>query len=140
MLRTQNDRSFSKSCFQNLVKVLKSFKQNSTPPLTPDHYKQIRKQSVKSYDPSVNQSNDRSLDDLDASFAPSISISQPAVKFGHVATTRMASVTPSIQSQDTEANMKLTETNLQLVKTLEAMMKAMDNMEKRKRIFLVNLK
>ena len=90
---------------------------------------------MKSYDPSVNQSNDRSFDDLDASLAPSISISQPAVQFGHVATTGMTSVTPSMQSQDTEANLKLTETNLQLVKTLEAMMKAMDNMEKRNEIF-----
>ena len=136
----QTGRLFNESSFKTLVKVFLGSKQISEPPLTPDHYKQIRKQSVKSYDPSVNQSNDRSLDDLDASLAPSISMSQPAVQFGHVATTRMASVTPSIQSQDTEANMKLTETNLQLVKTLEAMMKAMDNMEKRNGIFLVNLK
>ena len=79
----------------------------------------------------MNQSNDRSVDDLDASLAPSTSMSQPVVQFGPIATTRMTSVTPSMQSQDTEANMKLTETNIQLVKTLESMMKAMDNMEKR---------
>ena len=110
-----------------LVKVFLGSKQIQTPPLTSD-YNQIRKQSVKSYDPSVNQSNDRSVDDLDASLAPSTSMSQQVVQF---ATTRMTSVSPSMRSQDTEANMKLTETNIQLVKTLEAMMKAMDNMEKR---------
>ena len=113
-----------------LVKVFLGSKQIQTPPLTSD-YNQIRKQSVKSYDPSVNQSNDRSVDDLDASLAPSTSMSQPVVQFGHIAPTRMTSVTPSMRSQDTEANMKLTETNIQLVKTLESMMKAMDNMEKR---------
>ena len=134
MFRTQNGRLLNESYFQNLVKVLNSFKQISTPPFTPEDYK-IRKQSVKSYDPSVNQSNDRSVDDLDASLAPSISITQAAVQFDTAATTRMTSATPSMQSQDTEANMKLTETNLQLVKTLEAMMKAMDNMEKRNGIF-----
>ena len=128
------------SSFKTLFKVFVGSKQISTPPFTSDHYKQIRKQSVKSYDPSVNQSNDRSVDDLDASLAPSISITQAAVQFDTAATTRMTSATPSMQSQDTEANMKLTETNLQLVKTLEAMMKAMDNMEKRNGIFLVNLK
>ena len=90
---------------------------------------------MKSYDPSVNQSNDRFSDALDASLAPSFSMSQPVVQFGPVATTRMTSVTPSMQSHDTEANMKLTETNIKLVKTLEAMMKAMDNMEKRNGIF-----
>ena len=110
-----------------LVKVFLGSKQIQTPPLTSD-YNQIRKQSVKSYDPSVNQSNDRSVDDLDASLAPSTSMSQQVVQF---ATTRMTSVSSSMRSQDTEANMKLTETNIQLVKTLEAMMKAMDNMEKR---------
>ena len=113
-----------------LVKVFLGSKQIQTPPLTSD-YNQIRKQSVKSYDQSMNQSNDRSVDDLDASLAPSTSMSQPVVQFGPIATTRMTSVTPSMQSQDTEANMKLTETNIQLVKTLESMMKAMDNMEKR---------
>ena len=110
-----------------LVKVFLGSKQIQTPPITSD-YNQIRKQSVKSYDPSVNQSNDRSVDDLDASLAPSTSMSQQVVQF---ATTRMTSVSPSMRSQDTEANMKLTETNIQLVRTLEAMMKAMDNMEKR---------
>lgn len=118
-----------------LVKVFLGSKQIPTPPYTSDHYNQIRKQSVKSYDPSVNQSNDRSSDALDASLAPSFSMSQPVVQFGPVATTRMTSVTPSMQSHDTEANMKLTETNIKLVKTLEAMMKAMDNMEKRNGIF-----
>ena len=113
--------------------MLVSSKHIPSPPLTPDYYNQLPEGSVKSYDQSVNQSNDRSLDDLDVSLAPSIS--QPAVKF-QPANQRM-SLTPSMKSQDTEANMRLTETNVQLVKTLEAMMKAMDNMEKRNGIFFV---
>lgn len=119
--------NFALLLFENLVEVLVSSKHISTPPLTSDYYKQLGKGSVKSYDPSVNQSNDRSFDDLDVSLAHSIS--QPAVKFPHA--NLSMSVTPSMKSQDTEANMRLTETNVQLVKTLEAMMKAMDNMEKR---------
>ena len=126
-----NMSSMGHTRFQNSVKVFLGSKQITTPPITPDPYLQVRKESVKSYDPSVNQSNDRSLDDLDTSLAPSMIIDQPAVQFSHVATPRMTSVTPSMKSQDTEASMKLTETNLQLVKTLEAMMKAMDGMEKR---------
>ena len=106
--------------------ILGSFRQISTPPQD-DHYSEVRKGSSKYHEASINLSNDRSLDELDASLAPSIN--QPGVQFGRAAPSM--SVTPSMKSHDIGDNEKLSETNMQLVKTLEAMMKAMDSMEKR---------
>ena len=97
------------------LKVFIGSKLITTPPLTPDHYLQVRKESPIYHEPSIAQSNDRSLDELDKSLAPSIN----------------PSTALSMRSHDTVENAKLTETNMQLVKTLESMMKAMDSMEKR---------